>query len=189
MTFSSAEMDSRESHQLNYIFHRPEMAPEVSFSLAPSHSDSFENQTILNALVGTLVKYDVSGRIEPYLASSWSKSKDGRRWEFALQDHLECEDGTPITASSYSEQSGPSDHSDHSGRSGLPAQFDYSGPFEYPQQTRNDSLEPEFFSSIQRTINSHNETVPMDLSCFDCDVRQLAPYSTQRSPKNDFFFC
>lgn len=101
MTFSSAEIDSRESHQLNYIFHRPEMAPEVNFSLAPSHSDSFENQTILNALVGTLVKYDVSGRIEPYLASSWSKSNDGRRWEFALQDHLECEDGTPITASSY----------------------------------------------------------------------------------------
>lgn len=101
MISSSAKIDSRESHQLNYIFHRPEMAPEVSFSLAPSHSDSFENQTILNALVGTLVKYDVSGRIEPYLASSWSKSKDGRRWEFALQDHLECEDGTPITASSY----------------------------------------------------------------------------------------
>ncbi|MBK7843541.1 MAG: hypothetical protein IPJ71_07565 [Bdellovibrionales bacterium] len=77
------------------------MAPEVSFSLAPSHSDSFENQTILNALVGTLVKYDVSGRIEPYLASSWSKSNNGRRWEFSLHDHLECEDGTPITAKSY----------------------------------------------------------------------------------------
>lgn len=101
MTFSSAERDSRESHQLNYIFHRPEMAPDVIFSLSPSHSDSFENQTILNALVGTLVKYDVSGRIEPYLASSWSKSKDGRRWEFVLQEHLECEDGTPITAKSY----------------------------------------------------------------------------------------
>ncbi len=102
--------------------------------------------------------------------------------DFSLNSEL-------VDQSGKSEQSGPSDHSDHSGRSGLPAQFDYSGPFEYPQQTRNDSLEPEFFSSIQRTINSHNETVPMDLSCFDCDVRQLAPYSTQRSPKNDFFFC
>jgi hypothetical protein len=101
MIFSSAEIDSRESNQLNYIFHRPKMAAKVSFSLAPSHSDSFENQTILNALVGTLVKYDVSGRIEPYLASSWSKSNKGRRWEFVLQDHLECEDGTPITAKSY----------------------------------------------------------------------------------------
>ncbi len=89
-----------------------------------------------------------------------------------------------------------SERSDHSGQSGLPAQYYLLGQYEYPQQTRKTSLESGIFVSIQKnckaqraTIASHDETVPMDLSCFDCDVHELAPSSTQRSPKNDFFFC
>lgn len=86
---------------INYIFHRSKNVSSAKLSLAPEQSDSIENQTILNALVGTLVKYDVSGRIEPYMASSWSVSDRGRRWEFKLRDNLHCEDGSEITAISY----------------------------------------------------------------------------------------
>lgn len=92
-----------------------------------------------------------------------------------------------------------SERSDHCGRSGLPTQYYLLRQYKYPQQTRKTSLESEIFVSIQRTqrtqkiqratITSHDETVPMDLSCFDCDVRQLDPSATQQSPKNDFFFC
>lgn len=95
-----------------------------------------------------------------------------------------------------------SERSDHCGRSAFPTQYYSLRRYEYPHQTRNNSLEPEIFVSIQRTqrtqktqkiqrttITSHDEMVPMDLSCFDCDVRQLDSSATQRSPKNDFFFC
>jgi hypothetical protein len=83
-----------------------------------------------------------------------------------------------------------SERSDHCGRSAFPTQYYSLRRYEYPQQTRKTSLESEISVSIQKTtITSHDEMVPMDLSCFDCDVRQLDPSATQRSPKNDFFFC
>lgn len=86
--------------------------------------------------------------------------------------------------------------SDHSGRSGLPTQSELTGQLECLQQIRKTPLESDVFVSIQKygqtqkaTITSHDEMVPMDLSCLDCNVRQLDPFATQRSPKNDFFFC
>ena len=83
-----------------------------------------------------------------------------------------------------------SERSDHCGRSGLPTQYYLLRQYEYPHQTRNNSLEPEISVSIQKTtITSHDETVPMDLSCLDVDVLLLDPSASQRSPKNDFFFC
>ncbi len=103
--------------------------------------------------------------------------------------------------SDHSDKSGQprrSERSERSERSGLPlpAKGDLSGEFEYHQQTRISPLESGIFVSIQKiwktqrtTITSHDEMAFIDLSCFDNDVRQLDPSATQRSPKNDFFFC
>lgn len=90
--------------RINYIFNRSDDSVNHAFSLDPYHSDALENQTILNNLVGTLVKYSISGRIEPYLASRWDQSKDGRKWTFSLRDDLRCENGSPITASTFVDQ-------------------------------------------------------------------------------------
>ncbi|MBK7843540.1 MAG: hypothetical protein IPJ71_07560 [Bdellovibrionales bacterium] len=86
--------------------------------------------------------------------------------------------------------------SDHSGRFSVPAQCEMPGQFEYHQQTRKTPLESGIFVSVQKigktqraTITSHDEMAFIDLGCLDCDVHQLDPSSTQRSPKNDFFFC
>jgi MarR-like DNA-binding transcriptional regulator SgrR of sgrS sRNA len=45
-----------------------------------------------------LVKYGVSGKIEPYLSKSWTVSHDKKNWQFTIRDNLKCEDGTIITA-------------------------------------------------------------------------------------------
>ncbi|NJL24957.1 MAG: hypothetical protein HC902_07135 [Calothrix sp. SM1_5_4] len=72
-----------------------------SFSLDPKDSDSIHNHNLLDQLVGTLVKYSASGRIEPFLAESWVELDNGRHWQFKMRSGLRCEDGSLITASSY----------------------------------------------------------------------------------------
>jgi len=67
------------------------------FSLEKSESDRLMNQMSLNAVVGTLVKYGTSGRLEPYLAESWTVSSDKKNWKFKIRKGLFCEDGTLIT--------------------------------------------------------------------------------------------
>lgn len=71
---------------------------KVRFSLDKSGADFSHNQIILNSIVGTLVKYGLSGRLEPYLAESWTVSSDKKIWQFKIRANLKCEDGTPITA-------------------------------------------------------------------------------------------
>lgn len=72
-----------------------------TLSLAPAQSDQVDNQTILNALVATLVKFGSSGKIEPYLAASWSVSDDSKTWTFRLRPGFTCESGTPISAETF----------------------------------------------------------------------------------------
>lgn len=67
-------------------------------SLAPINSDQVDNQTILNSIVGTLVKYGVTGKIEPYLASSWNISDDQKKWIFNIKNGYTCESGEKITS-------------------------------------------------------------------------------------------
>ncbi len=82
-----------EISKLNYIAVRSrDSSVEPALSLDPALSDQVDNQSILNALVATLVKYGVSGKIEPYLASSWGISEDLKVWEFSIR--LE---GNPMT--------------------------------------------------------------------------------------------
>lgn len=76
-----------------------EEIPTISLSRESSDLSFFS--AILNTLIGTLVKYGISGKIEPYLAESFSQSDDKLRWEFKLRENLICEDGSKITAESF----------------------------------------------------------------------------------------
>lgn len=71
------------------------------FDLTQSGSDFSANQIILNSLIGTLVKYGPSGRIEPYLASSWEVSSDKKTWRFKIRENLRAEDGSVISSEKF----------------------------------------------------------------------------------------
>ena len=71
------------------------------FSLDKAGADFSHNQIVLNSIVGTLVKYGPSGRLEPYLAESWTVSSDKKKWKFKIRPDLFSEDGTPITAALF----------------------------------------------------------------------------------------
>lgn len=70
----------------------------LQFNLDKKSSNLSTNQLVLNSLIGTLVKYGPSGRIEPYLAESWEISSDRKTWKFRIREHLFCEDGEEISA-------------------------------------------------------------------------------------------
>jgi hypothetical protein len=72
-----------------------------AISLSPVTSDQVDNQSILNALISTLVKYGSSGKIEPYLASDWQVSEGDRKWTFNLRSGFTCESGEELTAESF----------------------------------------------------------------------------------------
>lgn len=75
-----------------------------SISLNPKNSDIADNQTILNSLIGTLVKFGKSGKIEPYIANKWYVSDDQKTWTFYINSNFSCENGEPINASSFKEK-------------------------------------------------------------------------------------
>jgi ABC-type oligopeptide transport system substrate-binding subunit len=61
------------------------------------------NATVMNALTGSLVKYDSTGQFTPFLAESWTISKDELIWTFTLRSHLKCSNGSAITAENYAQ--------------------------------------------------------------------------------------
>lgn len=96
---------SSSPNSLKYITIRGyDPADMPPLSLNPAHSDQVDNHSILNALVATLVKYGSSGKIEPYLASSWNISEDSKVWEFHLREGFFCESGEKITAAAFREK-------------------------------------------------------------------------------------
>ena len=66
---------------------------DSAFSLKKEDSDFTSNQIVLNAVIGTLVKYGHSGEIEPYLSESWSASSDKKVWIFKFKVGLLAENG------------------------------------------------------------------------------------------------
>lgn len=71
------------------------------FSFKKEDADFSYNQIVLNTVVGTLVKYGPSGRIEPYLAESWSVSSNNKIWSFKFRPGLLAENGDAINARSF----------------------------------------------------------------------------------------
>jgi hypothetical protein len=95
-------MKNAEMADFNYYFLTwAEHKGQPFFSLDPKESDLADNQIILNALIGTLVKYGNSGKLEPYLAEKIDVTPDKLHWSFKLRKNLKCEDGTIINAFSY----------------------------------------------------------------------------------------
>lgn len=92
---------STRGSELQYLFLANSPGDWEDFSLRVSDSDYETNETILNALIGTLVKYNNVGQIAPYLASSYNISNDGKLWRYKLRSDLFCEDNSPITAERY----------------------------------------------------------------------------------------
>jgi peptide/nickel transport system substrate-binding protein len=67
-------------------------------TLDPAEIDSQESMSIARVLWGTLYKTSSDGDLEPYFATGYRMSPDGRAFTFALRPGLKCEDGTPLTA-------------------------------------------------------------------------------------------
>ena len=76
---------------------------ESVFSLKKENADFSNNQVVLNAVIGTLVKYSPTGRLEPYLAESWNVSSDNKLWTFKFREGMSAENGDIINASSFIE--------------------------------------------------------------------------------------
>lgn len=90
------EENSDSKWTLNYFSFRTDEKSEFKYSLNPRDSDLIQNSTILGGLVGTLVKYGHSGRIEPYMTDSFHVEPGNRKWTFTLMSGLNCEDGKEI---------------------------------------------------------------------------------------------
>lgn len=76
---------------------------EAPTSLAPSdrvQTESFAQRSLLMLMFDTLVTTDVSGHVQPSLATSWQASSDNRHWQFRLRRAVTFHDGTPTTADS-----------------------------------------------------------------------------------------
>lgn len=86
---------SQSKISFNFIVKDSKLA---HFSLDKVNADFAHNQIALNSIVGTLVKYGSSGKIESYLAESWTESTDKKQWSFKLRPNLFSETGSPITA-------------------------------------------------------------------------------------------
>ncbi|MEQ1723590.1 MAG: ABC transporter substrate-binding protein [Pseudobdellovibrio sp.] len=74
---------------------------QSKFSLTISESDYGPNETVLNNLIGTLIKYNATGKLEPYLAESFSTSNSDLTWSFKIRDNLFAENGIKIDASLF----------------------------------------------------------------------------------------
>ncbi|MFH1653153.1 MAG: ABC transporter substrate-binding protein [Pseudomonadota bacterium] len=70
-------------------------------SFNPKDSDIISNMLYMESLVGTLIRFQSSGRYEPYLAQKWEVSSDQMKWDFFLTRDLRCADGIEITADQY----------------------------------------------------------------------------------------
>ncbi len=61
--------------------------------------DPFDSAAMVSALLADeLVAKDKAGNFQPYLASKWSVSKDGKEWTFTLRRDVQFQDGTPLNA-------------------------------------------------------------------------------------------
>lgn len=100
-------------------------------TLDPSDVGSADTLNVARMLFGTL--YDVSpdGNLQPFLAESYAYSEDGRSITFKLRPGLECEDGSPLTASdvaySFQRAADPRNHFTGNASGFLIPSIEYTG--------------------------------------------------------------
>ncbi|HEV2659035.1 MAG TPA: ABC transporter substrate-binding protein, partial [Ktedonobacteraceae bacterium] len=66
--------------------------------LDPALVPDLPSASIVNMLYEGLVELSDNGGIQKMLAQSYSVSPDGLTWTFTLRDHLQFNDGTPLTS-------------------------------------------------------------------------------------------
>ncbi len=99
----SGQFQGSQEDILSFFICLPQasLKSQFRFSLLLKDSDIFENQNLLSNLIGTLVKPNLTGRIEPYLASGWQVSEDEKKWIFPIPEGLADSFGDPITAQRF----------------------------------------------------------------------------------------
>ena len=67
-------------------------------SLDPHRATSTLSMQVWDQIYDTLLAFDMDGNPGPNLAKSWEVSDDGLEYTFALNDGIQCHDGTPFDA-------------------------------------------------------------------------------------------
>jgi peptide/nickel transport system substrate-binding protein/oligopeptide transport system substrate-binding protein len=74
------------------------MVQETARTLDPADADSVYEALPINQLFDGLVAADPELHVMPALASTWTKSQDGRTYTFRLRPDVRFHDGEPVTA-------------------------------------------------------------------------------------------
>ena len=67
-------------------------------TINPGVSSSISNQFVSGQVYSTLVRLDLKGNPQPYLAESWEISPDGKTYTFRLRKDVKWHDGKPFTS-------------------------------------------------------------------------------------------
>lgn len=94
------KMNGKQKNSLAFKIAVPDTSSS-SFSNKIEDSDFSTNQIFLNSVIGTLVKYGPSGRIEPYLADSWTVSDNKKIWTFKLRENIYTKNGDALNSNLY----------------------------------------------------------------------------------------
>jgi oligopeptide transport system substrate-binding protein len=80
------------------IFVKPILGSPGFVALDPARVVDLPSASIVNMLYEGLVELSGGGAIQKTLAQNYSESPDGLTWTFTLRDHLQFNDGTPLTS-------------------------------------------------------------------------------------------
>ncbi|HAG90975.1 MAG TPA: hypothetical protein DCL41_03845 [Bdellovibrionales bacterium] len=75
----------------------------VPLSLKFEKSDYISNQMILNNLIATLVKYDNSGNLVPFLSQGWTIENNGLLWKFIIKPNYRDQAEVLISSQRFAE--------------------------------------------------------------------------------------
>lgn len=67
-------------------------------TMDPMRQTTTTVQNIVQMVVETLVSVDTTGKIQPYLATSWQPASDGLSWTFTLKSGVKFSDGAAFNA-------------------------------------------------------------------------------------------
>jgi oligopeptide transport system substrate-binding protein len=80
------------------IFVKPILGSPGYVTLDPALVTDLPSASIVNMLYEGLVEISDNGGIQKTLAQNYSEGPDGLTWTFTLRDHLQFNDGTPLTS-------------------------------------------------------------------------------------------
>lgn len=149
----------------------------LKFDLKKDASNLSTNQLALNAIIGTLVKYGPTGRIEPYLAERWEVSDESKTWKFIIRDNIFCEDGEPITAELFHQSLLKSFKEYRTKKSAI--MFDYLVGWDDFYNQRSESIEGFKFNN--NTLEFHFIHYPDEI----LELLRMPYFGIWRYDKND----